>query len=749
MKKIKPNKNSFVYFYNVKIAGFSYFTSFSVLWGIPFVVLAVLIIFYNRLVRYEKEEYIFYKDKIVMISGNLISDKETELRIKNITHSSLNLPYIETKIFRTGNIFVDAAGSATTEIKLSHIDNPFDVFKEVQSLMIKNGFTLSKKELIQKEIPDTVAVFLDVMGKIILGIFIVYYTVITSVLSAFVLEPRQFIPFAFLLLLIASVIVLINVFRFMNLKRKKYYLYKDTIYYEDGFFTENYAYIPFENLSDTDLEQNFITKLLGLYNIRISSRGQGNDIRFFYIRNGETLNENLDLLINKEKKMTTKEGVSKKVGFEKKTGSSFKDHHFIDLNRSLFNVLVLAIFAFLIFTASTFIDFLPSTIILVASIFVLIISLVGNVIPVFATTYNIKNRSVESVYSFLTTKNLEFGTDNITALEVRENIFDKLYDTYTLVFYSIGSNQELVFRHIKKEKDLVDKLIKKLGIKRTSPSSFKPDFDFISMIRANLFLNIFLLVVISTSLIFINIIIMISLGFLFFVYVAVYFYKKYYYTKPVLNVYKDSIDYFEGVFFKKNFYAQYEDVKDIYSLRYPFGDNGTVDVNIAGEVMVDESKQVTKKVGFKADYYKDILDFHDYLDSYINKKSLDKKVELKAKPQAKNPLVSNTLLSIIIFPLILVLPFTWYITWLRAKRTSFFIEKDRLKMVKGILFRRKVTVLYQKINHINTNKGLLNKLLDNGNVTVFTTGSGSPELTIYNVEDYQRFYKGIEKKYKN
>ncbi len=760
MKLIKPNKNSFVYFYNIKvflvslfflmiILVISFFTSMLFFLGsLIFLIIVNTISIINREVRFNKEEYHFYKNKIVMVTGNIISDKETELRINNVTHFLLNLPYVQTTLFKTGNIFIDAAGSSSTEIRLSHVDNPKDLFSEIKSLMISNGFTLSKKKLIQKEKPDSVAVFLEIAGKILIGLFVVYYTLITTLFSIIALEPIQYLPLIFLFLIIALVIILLNTFRFMNIKRRTYYLYNDTIYYEDGFFTENYAYIPIENLSDTELEQNFITKLLNLYNIRISSRGQGNEIKFFYISNGELLSKNLDSLINQEKKQTKKVKVSKSL-YEKKTGSKFSDTLYIDLNRNLFSTFFLSVLLFLVITFSSFIDFIPFTLLVLVSIFIIASSLIRNIIEVYATTYNVKNKSVESVYSFLTSNNLEFGTDNITSIKVRESFIDKFFNTYSLFFYSIGSNQELVFKNIKKERILVNELITKLGIKKEHVKTLKPNFDFDSFLRANLFLNTFFVFLVALVLTFFNnVYTIIGVLTFFFLYSLVFFYKKYYYTLPTLKIFSNSIFYEEGLLIKNTYYCLYEDVKDVFSLRYPWGTIGRLEVNIAGEIMIDEAKQVVKKVGFEANYYEDVLELHNYTDSLLKGKSLDKQVDLRAKPEIKNPLTKLLLTSFIIFPLILILPITMYITWLKTKRTTFYVEKDRMRMVKGILFRRKITILYEKVNHINYNKKFLNKIFGNGNVQIFTTGSGIPELTIYNIKDFINFYKEIEKKYK-
>lgn len=54
--------------------------------------------------------------------------------------------------------------------------------------------------------------------------------------------------------------------------------------------------------------------------------------------------------------------------------------------------------------------------------------------------------------------------------------------------------------------------------------------------------------------------------------------------------------------------------------------------------------------------------------------------------------------------------------------------------------------MFNKINHINFDQGMLNKIFKNGNIEVNTTGSSKTELTIKNIHNFKEFY-GVLKKY--
>ena len=104
---LKPNKDAFLLFNLVKgmflsliilgIIGIILFVLNPIFIFGPIVLFVLLnaFSFIVLLVRYKKEKYEFYSDKIVYKSGGLFSDNENELIIKNVTYVGMRLPFIE------------------------------------------------------------------------------------------------------------------------------------------------------------------------------------------------------------------------------------------------------------------------------------------------------------------------------------------------------------------------------------------------------------------------------------------------------------------------------------------------------------------------------------------------------------------------------------------------------------------------------------------------------------------------------
>ena len=64
-----------------------------------------------------------------------------------------------------------------------------------------------------------------------------------------------------------------------------------------------------------------------------------------------------------------------------------------------------------------------------------------------------------------------------------------------------------------------------------------------------------------------------------------------------------------------------------------------------------------------------------------------------------------------------------------------------------MLYKKQTSIVYSKIDHINSSQRFLNKIFKNGNITVNTTGSSRPEMVINNIHDYTEFFDLLKKKY--
>jgi uncharacterized membrane protein YdbT with pleckstrin-like domain len=83
----------------------------------------------------------------------------------------------------------------------------------------------------------------------------------------------------------------------------------------------------------------------------------------------------------------------------------------------------------------------------------------------------------------------------------------------------------------------------------------------------------------------------------------------------------------------------------------------------------------------------------------------------------------------------------------RMKR--YIIEDTRVVARWGVFYKKQTTVVFGKIDFLNSHKNILNKMFGNGDITVNTIGSSHPELRIKNINNYQNFYNELHKAYKN
>lgn len=716
-------------------------------------------IYYTQSIRYKKTEYYFYHNKIIAKTGGLFSDSQKELIIKNITHVSHNRPYLWNRFFGIGHLFIEAAGSSG--LHLTDLDNSSRIYQYVEKLMSKNGFSLKKKTLIQEEQPDKLAVILDIVKTYVTIFAVIAFAGLSSIIPVIIAAFTN--PFLALLLVLGGVVVfagalILSIFSFLDLSRRTYRVYSDTITYNEGFLTKTDSFIPLENVSDSALNQSFIDKLLNLYDVKVSCQGSGKEISFRNMKNGEKLEANIDSAIKSYKSLaksskkndskTTKTASAPKKN--SKITSSYTDEFVMDMKRSLF------IFYFI----------LPLSLLGGPLFIFALIGFITVLIRAKNSVFKVKDQSVQSSYSFLSKENIEFSIDKITSVEFKRTLLDRWFKTVSITFYSIGSSQNVIFRYVKEETFDKKKLLQKLGLPFSEPKyELKPDFTIWSYLAINiigiciflvlLFASVVVASVYSSYFYFATVLLAI-----FFLLQLVYLFLRY--ENISLNFYDGYLRYNEGIITKIQLFVPYDFIKDNRTSHLFFIQKGSVTCNIAGEQVVNTGKNQTMiSHSFSVSYLNNISRIDDLLDFIFLKNPSSKDIHAFAssnkalsKPQSiayassKNSILLIIIFSVIIFPLLLILPLTLFFAHLVQSRKSFVLEDDRILYRSGVLFKRQQSVLYSKIDSINKYQGAFNKLFNNGNVVINTAGSSQPEMVLRSVIDYVDFYDKINEFYK-
>ena len=781
---------------------------------IPAFLLLQIFTWYSLSVQYRKEKYSFFPARIVRNGGGIFSEYKVELRVRNVTHVTMKLPYLENRLMKTGSISIESAGSGAAEIRLSSISHPKKFYNYVERLMKHNGFKLTKSNLIQRETPNSLAVFFETFKKF--GPVIIFTTfAIPGLISGFS-GAGIFAFIAFLGLLALSIRLLLN---FLDLKNRVYSVYASVITYSEGFLSKNYSFIPIENLSDSELTQSVVDQLFGLYDLKISCQGSGQEIHFRNVSNGMLLENNIDRLINNTRSLI-RTG-RRHEAFRAKTrmtahrerhpvpDTEFTARYRMDPARTLM----------------PFVIALPFCLILVLPMVPWLFLLVSRFIVMNSTRYLVKPKSVESRYSFLTQKNVEFASEKITGIVFQENFLDRWFGTCSITFWSIGSSSNVRFSNVRKTRRLYDSITAKKGIRPQEPLyRINSGFSFFRMLKANAFLHLVALIaaaglialiifidgslsgvpevpaglpslpnpknIISNVLTLINLLLIIVLKASAVFYFLMFAYKSNYYKRSKLTFCRDYVHFEEGVaffnrqLFKRHHYADYESIKDVKTVRYPLSESGTVTFNVAGETIVEYRTRYGKKKiivsnKFGINYVDDIKAKNELIDIIFHQRptshrigrierNIDQYVRkpvMTARPELINSLINPVIISgvalvsaimilmavlltpVMFLVLIAVLFLILFFAVLTIRARSYAIQPHRVVAKSGIVYKKQVSIVFSKVDHINSGQGPVNKAFGTGNISVNTTGSSRPEMVIRNIKDFKKFYDVLKRHY--
>jgi len=826
--ELRPNKTAFFVFrywlgfiyilfvFLIAYAIANIFIKISVVWFLLAFVILQSIRYIALFVRYKKERYIFLKERILHKGGGIFSDFSKELVIKNITHVDLVLPFIEHYLFKTGLVMIESAGSGGSEIFLSSVDQPKDYYEYVQKLMKMNGFRLNMKKLVREDKPNIIGVFFETFRNfisIIGGIILFLFYVVGENMSALIKLAKSHIVLATILIALGIFILLIkSVLNFLDLQRRKYRVYDDAITFYEGYLTKHDSVIPLENLADTTTTQTIVDRIFGLFDVIISCQGTGQEIHFKNMDHGKELEDVIDKLIGKSKTLvgkkrsigdvskeekkkmpsTLKASKATKLSLEKSYTANFK----MDMAKSLFwfyapAILIVIIVIFMIILSALLkIPVLAMSLTAIPGLIVIgIIPLVTTIIKVICTTFIIKPGSMEQDYKFISARKAEFTNDKIMAVVFKKSIIDYLFNTHSIAFWSIGSSTDIVFQNIKEVEGLRQKVLAKIGIKHQPiVYEMKSDYSFIEMLKATLFSSIVLIgatIVLIGAGIIVNPLTFIPVGLFLFGVGVGYTYNLYYYERSRMFFHKDFVHFRRGIIIKEDFYAIYDNIKDITTVKYPLSKLGSIQFDVAGEHLVQTGKnnqQTLMSNSFQINYIPKIETKDELIDLVLHTRpnlSKIKEIEENIRKYSPDPVMTrkpdlgNSLVSVIIFlilfdialsvvfrqsyqkellPLVILgvvainlIVLVSMVVYVRMK--TYLIQPYRVVFKWGVFYKKQKSIVFNKVDHIGLNQGFINKVFRNSTITVNTTGSSFSELVLTAMPKHKEFYDTLEKYY--
>ncbi len=716
----------------------------------------------SALATYRKERYQLQHSRLICHRGGLFRDEATELEIRNITHVKVKLPWLRYKLFRTGDVIVETAGTSKPMV-MRAIREPETVYAEMRGRMKYNGYDLSKRELLHEEKPSILGVIVECIGHVVAAVVIMLFffgAIVSEQEEAGATPFDSYLPY---LLPIGAIFlttaIIYAIFRFLDFRLRTYSVFNDVVVYEEGFLTRHNAFIPYENIADSNTKRTFIDQILGLYDVHVSCQGSASEIKFRRLRNGIGLSNAIDLLVS---------SASKKPKSPRRSSS---DDPTIALPKRPSRVEPEAVPAGEIRTSEHRIHAMR---LLVPQLFLLplfpiwVLTMVKSLILLSSTRYFVRPDSLRHSYKFLTVDDREFSYDKVTGLVIKRNLWDKCFGTMTLKFWSIGSGKSLEFAHVHCEQVDLPALMRQVGIPPVSQEPYETDarFGIFPWLRARIWI-VFVFLLYSAGVLAAAALEDEPLIYLLLLVPALaivigLIHAILYYPRQRLRFHEHHVEAEQGIIAKVTFFVRYKNVKRVSSTRYPGGEEGDLEIYVAGEEQAHTQqaqgkamKTMMKQCSFMSRMLPQPIEtaalLDDILSGRINSSITPIPAEagevlVESKRALGNAIVNLLLISILIFPLLPLLPITIPLTIIRVKRWRYRIEDFRIVTNHGALFRKETSVLLDRVDSLQQSQGFLNKIFRNGKVSIMTAGSSKPDLILIDSPDYLKLHEEIRRR---
>ncbi|MEP2775151.1 MAG: PH domain-containing protein [Luteolibacter sp.] len=704
------------------------------------------------LAAYRKERYELKATRLISHRGGLFSDEATEFEIRNITHVKVKLPWLRFKFFRVGDVIVETAGTSKPMI-MRAIHDPEAIYAGMRERMKSNGYDLSQSQLIHEEKPALIGAIGECIGMFI-GIVFFCLFFLGGILS----NPEIFgnILVRSGLGVILLIIITFLILHFLDLRRRTYRVFNDVVVYEEGFLTRHNAFIPYENIADSNTKQTLIDQILGLYDVQVSCQGSGSEIKFRRLKNGVHLSDAIDQLVSSASKKQKPAKPSVREDSAQKRPVRVEPVFVPDAN---FRMTEHRIHALRLLVPQLF---------LLPLFPIWIIAMFKSLVLLSSTRYFIRPDSLRHSYKFLTVDDREFSYDKITGVVIKRNLWDKWFNTMTLKFWSIGSGKNLEFAHVHCGQVDLPALMRQVGIPPASEEALEVNahFGVLTWLRAQIwivFVSVaFAAAIVATAILVEEPLVYALLANPFLVVIFGLIRGKLYYSRQRLRFHDHHIEAEQGILVKSAYFVRYKNAKRLTSTRYPGGEEGALRIYVAGEEEVYAQqtkgkgrKPMLKQCSFTSGMLSRPIETGRLLDDILSGRIDPSPAATPAAPaevlaesprSVGNALVTLLLISILLFPLILLLPITIPLTILRVKRWRYRIEVFRIVTNFGVLFRSETSVLLDRVDSLQQSQGMLNKIFRNGKVSIMTAGSSKPDLVLIDAPAYLKLHEEIRER---
>ena len=740
-------------------SGFIINTFWMLVWKFTFVLpvvfwILLIVGFLWRLVKYKKEKYTLTDRKIVYHFWNLFSDNATEIALDRVVQVKTTLWFVQNLIFKTWNIQIKTAWSSNSTANFRNISMAMNLYEKLREKMKKNGFHLEMNKLVQEERPHWLWIVWEVFWKALMWLVFVAYFIFWAIeewMNVWDISDEMWVTWDWVVAwwiwfwsIVLLIVWIVFVLKYLDLKKRRYQIFTDTIVYREWFLTKHHSFIPMENISDTENTQSFFSKIFGLHDVIISSAWNNNKVNFKNMVNWEKMMENIKYLKNetilqdKDILEWEDENSNSLIGFKNKTemalnfDKSFQATYQSNIIRSLFWLFfvwgVMLLLAFIIWGITWeisiagywFSTFIP---------FALVVS-VMTIIRIKFTHFTVWESSIEKKFGFISTKQNSFSVEKITWVVFKESLIDKLFKTCSITFWSIWSGADITFKNIKQVENLEKDIKAKLWIDSTEiVKEITSQLTFTDYIKSSIWIFIifswlYIVMMIVWVVIWKNdllsavsiwmILWAISGVFWLVVFLVLlrFFYAKFYYSpvRYINRIYSDSIESIQWFFVVHKKHSLFRNIKGTKAKKYPLTSTGDLTFNIAWEqVHVDEKQKwnglvlilsllwkrggwattiVSNKISMK--FIKDIFNIFETTENILNEEIVETESILTSKQDIWNSIVS----SVIVY--ILIVTGLFFIWWHEFDKTVLFSIIIGISVLFGLMIGLTIWIIKVK-----------------------------------------------------
>ncbi|MFT4307799.1 MAG: PH domain-containing protein [Candidatus Woesearchaeota archaeon] len=723
-------------------------------------------IIYSTKIRYEKTNYRFEKTRIVTTTGGPFSDSSTELEIRNVTHVKLVLPWIENKLFGTGAVHVESAGTAGVEAHLLYLDEPERIYTIVQDLMKRNGFSLSSEKNLMETRASPTGAIIDVISASIGTLFVLLYFGGASIIPLLMISP--------VLLIIPAIVLIISAIGlyayYLNSVSKTYTITEDGVYYDEGFLTKRRAVIPVENLSNSQIREPLLKRIFGVSDVIVSCQGSGSQIKFCNLTDAKRFDTSISTLIDTDRTPVASEekpdhrgevrAAARKRAERRTRAATVKTTNykpsmrpaFVSFGISAGLAFVLLVFASVIAAALGALSAFPLLIgIVVLTLIVGAVGLIGNAIMIAVTTYTIEPNRVKSNVDFFNRDEQSFSDDRITRITLRRSIIDRIAKTVSVDYWSIGSGARITFRSVDEASGIIRMLEEKYGLREPTEHLIRSEPRIGTILKAytySLITSAFVLAIAAVVNLFVPYVLTVTTGIVVLIFFAIILSERLTYRNAYFTIDENTLYETHGWFTRTQSFVNVEDIKGVTTTQYPFGTEGSIAFNVAGEgiIKTDKGEHVIPNT-VNAPYIPSAFDTsHELsvkLDEFAPPSDAQRTVHLSSSRIA----VPIMLIGIIL-PLLPIVLIAAVIAAIRASRTTFLIEEHRIVREVRFIYPTRKVIFYDRIDHLNTSQRFFDKIFKTGIVQVTTTGSSKIEMDVGPTRDHLTVHEALDKAYR-